>query len=101
MVTLSEFLRTHRDRLGMTQAALSDAIQCERSFIANMETGRSCPSADVLDRLCSALSLGSEERSDALRLAAEAARARSGLRVITPPDEIRSPADEVLTPDAA
>jgi transcriptional regulator with XRE-family HTH domain len=65
-----------RERQGLSQAQLAAALGVDRSFISFIERGERPPSADVLDRLCDVLGFTAEERSEALRLAAEAARAR-------------------------
>jgi len=91
-MTLSELIRGRRTALDLTQAAVAEAVGCERSFIALIETAGAVPSAQVLDRLCDTLRLTPEERSEALRLAAEAARARQARaeppHVLTPLDEV-------------
>jgi transcriptional regulator with XRE-family HTH domain len=65
-----------REAKGLSQAQLATMLGVDRSFISFIERGERPPSADVLDRLCDVLGFTPEQRSEALRLAGEASRAR-------------------------
>lgn len=59
-----------RLRRQLTQARLADVVGVETSTITHIENGRRAPSVGVLVRICDALDLGTDERVEALRLAA-------------------------------
>ena len=74
METLGTWMKQKRGE--RTQRDLAEAIGCGQSFIALLESDARVPSVEVLDRMCDALSLSSDERSEALTLAAKAGRKR-------------------------
>ncbi len=45
-------LKTERERLGLTQAAVAEKIGISQSLIAEIESGAKQPSAEVLTKLC-------------------------------------------------
>ena len=45
-------LRTERERLGLSQAAVAEKISVGQSLIAEIESGTKQPSAEVLKKLC-------------------------------------------------
>lgn len=69
-------IQTARERSGLTQAVVAQHVGVDRAHLSRLERGDAAPSADVLDRLCDVLGLTPDERSEALRQAGEAARAR-------------------------
>lgn len=56
-----EGLRPRRIALGLTQQQLAEAVNLERSNVANWETGRSMPSAALLPKLAEILSCSIDE----------------------------------------
>ena len=49
-----QFIRKHR---GMTQDALSIAAKIDRSYLSEVENGKSAPTLDAIDRLAHALDI--------------------------------------------
>ncbi len=49
-----QFIRKHR---GMTQDALSIAASIDRSYLSEVENGKSAPTLDAIDRLAKALDI--------------------------------------------
>ncbi len=45
-------LRTERERLGLSQAAVAEKIGVGQSLIAEIESGTKQPTAEVLKKLC-------------------------------------------------
>ncbi len=69
--TLAEAVTTWRRRRRMNQSALAREIGCVPSHISRVESGGSSLSARQLHAVAEALALADEERTLALRLAAE------------------------------
>lgn len=49
----SDVVKRERVRMGMSQSAVAEAIECERSYLAYLENGTKQPSWDLLMRLAS------------------------------------------------
>lgn len=45
-------LRKARDRSGMTQSEVAEAVGVQKAAISKIEVGRASPSSDLLARLC-------------------------------------------------
>lgn len=54
-------LRTARERRELSQRALSERADCDPTYISRIETGERRPTTEIVDRLASALQLGSAE----------------------------------------
>lgn len=54
-------IKARRDALGWRQIDLAERAFISRAFVAQIETGRSVPSLDVLDRIASALGVTLDE----------------------------------------
>lgn len=54
---IGEALKNHRHKKKLTQAQLANLSGLSRSYIADMENGRYCPSVDALAKLSSLLDL--------------------------------------------
>ena len=52
---LARNLKKYRQRLGLSQAALAEKINCSTTFVGNMEIGKRFPSSHNLDRIAVAL----------------------------------------------
>jgi len=53
--TIAENIRARRKALGMTQAALSEAIEVNQSYLSRLERGEDSPNFERLVLLCRAL----------------------------------------------
>ena len=59
--TFADRLRSARDKSGLSQRQLADAVGCSQTLIALMETGeRDRPAADTLFRLAATLGVEAE-----------------------------------------
>ena len=52
---LARNVRAARDRLGLSQEALADEAEIDRTYISGIERGKRNPSVDLLARLAEAL----------------------------------------------
>ena len=59
--TFPEWMKAERERRGLTQRDLAEMAGVHFSTIANTETGRREPTADVIVSVCSALDLTPKE----------------------------------------
>lgn len=50
-------IKTHRDRLGITQQELAERSGLSQSFVADIERGHKFPSPDSIERLSEALAV--------------------------------------------
>jgi putative transcriptional regulator len=58
---LDNTLKTHRDRLGLSQQALADLVGVSRQAVISIEAGRQVPSTSLGLRLARALRCGVED----------------------------------------
>jgi transcriptional regulator with XRE-family HTH domain len=58
---LAQNLKDHRKRLGITQSELAEKAGLSTNYIGMIEVARNFPTADVLERLASALGIKSNE----------------------------------------
>jgi len=54
-VLLARNMKQYRQKLGLSQAALAEKINCSTTFIGNIEVGKRFPSSHNLDRISDAL----------------------------------------------
>lgn len=60
--TLASYLRTHRERVGMSIRQLAACVRIDHGYLAQLEAGtKSSPSAEILQRLAGALEVDSTE----------------------------------------
>jgi len=52
---LARNMKEYRQKLGLSQAALAEKINCSTTFIGNIEIGKRFPSSYNLDRISTAL----------------------------------------------
>lgn len=60
-VSVGKRIREERKRRGLTQRALSDAIEMSEQFISNLERGSRMPATKTLQAIAGALQLSLEE----------------------------------------
>ena len=58
---LGEFLKTHREALGLTQRSLAQKLGIEASHVSFIESGRRKPSLQLVGRMADALGLDRQE----------------------------------------
>jgi len=58
---LAQNLKKHRKRLGITQPKLAESAGLSTNYLGMIEVARNFPTADVLERLASALGIKSNE----------------------------------------
>ena len=58
---LAQNLKKHRKRLGITQSELADKAGLSTQYLGMIEIARNFPTADVLERLATALGIKSNE----------------------------------------
>jgi transcriptional regulator with XRE-family HTH domain len=58
---LAQNLKKHRKRLGITQPELAERAGLSTNYLGMIEVARNFPTADVLERLASALGIKSNE----------------------------------------
>jgi transcriptional regulator with XRE-family HTH domain len=58
---LAQNLKDHRKRLGITQSELAERANLSTQYLGMIEIARNFPTADVLERLASALGIKSNE----------------------------------------
>ncbi|MCL2190488.1 MAG: helix-turn-helix domain-containing protein [Treponema sp.] len=52
---LARNMKKYRQRLGLSQAALAERLNCSTTFVGNVEIGKRFPSSCNLDRIAKAL----------------------------------------------